>query len=494
MRRTKILVTLGPASSAPPVLDELVEAGADAFRINFSHGSDEEHRATIREARKAAERHGRELAIMADLQGPKLRIGEFASPPALLTEGSSFVLDRSSVPGDASRVGVSLPGFVGAARPGDPILLGDGNVELTVQSADAELIVTKVAHGGPVSSHAGLFLPRAHLRTAILAPKDRHDLSIALHEGVDFVALSFVRDARDLGEASRAIDALRPAIRPGLIAKIERAEALAQIDGILNRADGIMVARGDLGIEVPLQRLALEQKALVERANRAAKIAIVATQLLISMVTAPRPTRAEATDVANAVLDGADAVMLSEESAIGQHPVESVQWLDRIARAAESELVPHVAPIPSAPASTRPDVAVAAATVRISEELAARAIVTPTHSGRTATLVASHRPVAPVWALSSHAPVRRQLALTWGVERFASPRHLSLVALRDLAVALGSRNGLRPGDRLLLTAGYPVEGVPTNLLTVVKMPGARPPAPSKARRRAAAADRGRSRR
>lgn len=494
MRRTKILVTLGPASSSQSILDQLVEAGADAFRVNFSHGSDADHRSMIRAARRSSERHGREVAIVADLQGPKLRVGEFGNSPAILPEGGQFVLDRSTSPGDPTRVGVSLPGFAGAARHGDPILLGDGNVELTVRSADADRIVTRVAHGGPVGSHAGLFLPRAHLRTAILAAKDLHDLAIALDEQVDFVALSFVRDERDLAVARRAISNLRPTLRPGLIAKIERAEALTNIDSILEQADGIMVARGDLGIEVPLQRLALEQKSLVERANRAARIAIVATQLLLSMVTAPRPTRAEATDVANAVLDGADAVMLSEESAIGEHPVEAVRWLDRIARAAEGELVPHTPAIPLAPSDTGSDVAVAAAAVRMGEEVGARAIVTPTHSGNTAALVACHRPVPPVWALSSHRSVRRRLSLVWGVEQFASPRHLSLDGLRRFAVDLGNRAGFRPGDRMLLTAGYPVEGVPTNLVTVVEMPVGAAAKPRKGRRASGEAGRARSRR
>jgi pyruvate kinase len=329
-------------------------------------------------------------------------------------------------------------------------------------------VEVRVRHGGHVASHAGLFLPRARLRTAILAEKDRHDLDLALAEGVDFVALSFVRAASDVARVrQRLARAGHPEV--GLIAKIERAEALAHIDGILEAADAIMVARGDLGIEVPLERLALEQKSLVAKANAAHKPVIVATQMLLSMVSSARPTRAEATDVANAVLDGADAVMLSEESAIGEFPVEAVAWLDRICQTTEEAVRSGELTMRRPPAGARSrEESVADAAVHLADDVHAVAIVTPTHSGRTARLVAASRPATEVVAISSRPETRRRLALTWGVESFACPAALPLDALRTFAERLvAGRTGVRRGASIVLTAGYPVEGRPTNLLTVL---------------------------
>jgi len=469
MRRTKILATVGPATSTVALQVELIRAGADAFRLNFSHGTDEEHRTTLRRLRAAERQSGREVAIVADVQGPKLRIGDLLGGSVTLARGHRWTLDRSRAPGDVDRVGVELPSFATAARPGDPVLLGDGNVELVVRSASSTAISTEVTSGGTLRSHAGLFLPRAHLSTSVLGPKDRRDAQIGVEEGADFLALSFVRDARDVEGARRWLDALPDGKRVGLIAKIERAEALEQIEGILAVADGIMVARGDLGIEVPLERLALEQKSLVRRANVAGRFVIVATQMLLSMLSSPRPTRAEATDVANAVLDGADAVMLSEESAVGQYPVESVRWLDRIALATEPALDPTAlrARVASGPAGTSGERSVAAAAVELAERSGADAIVTPTHSGRTARLVAAFRPACPVLALSSLAETRRRLALVNGVVARENPPHRRLDELRGLAVEVSRREPFGQEGPLVLTAGYPVEGRPTNLVTVV---------------------------
>lgn len=471
MRRTKILATVGPATDSVRQLVRLLEAGVDSFRLNFSHGSDAEHRATLRRVRSAGRVVGREIAIVADVQGPKIRIGDLEGNEITLRRGQRWTLDEEPRPGTTRRVGVAIPGFAGAAHAGDPVLLGDGNVELVVRAAGAHAIETRVVNGGSVSAHAGLFLPRAHLRTSILGPKDRRDARIAAEEGADFLALSFVRSAKDIVSARRWLDGLPKGDRLGLIAKIERAEALASIDGILEVADGIMVARGDLGIEVPLERLALEQKMLVHRANAAGKFAIVATQMLLTMLMSPRPSRAEATDVANAVLDGADALMLSEESAIGQFPVEAVEWLDRIAAATEGAFDPkplreRAAAFPKGATAER---SVAAAAVQLAEGSSAAAIVIPTHSGRTARLVSALRPACPILALSSFSTTRRKLSLVSGVLALRTPSHAGLDELRQQAIEVARRAGLTGPGPLVLTAGYPVEGRPTNLVTVVEM-------------------------
>ncbi len=471
MRRTKILATVGPASSSRSALQSLVAAGVDAFRINFSHGTSEEQRAVLRRIRSVASGARANLAIMADLQGPKVRIGALQNPPYALVEGRPLVLDRDVAPGTAARVSVSLPDLPAAARKGDPVLLGDGSIELVVERVRPAEILTRVVHGGMLTSHAGLFLPRAHLRTQLLARKDRADLALALAEGVDYVALSFVTDARDVRRARKLVESLPGRRSVALIAKIERAEALGRIESILEVSDGIMVARGDLGIEVPLERLALEQKRLVAQANAFGKPVIVATQMLLSMLNSPRPTRAEATDVANAVLDGADTVMLSEESAVGRYPIESVLWLDRITRSIEGAMASGEirGPIPGDRIRSL-ERSVAQAAVQLATSVGAAAIVTPTHSGRTARLVAAHRPSMPILALSTQASTRRQLSLVWGVRAVRSPTRMSLLELRELALRSSVREvGARPTDRIVLTAGYPVEGRPTNLVTVVEL-------------------------
>ncbi len=409
---------------------------------------------------------------------PKFGSEILASPTVRLETGAEWHLDQRGGPGDANRVSVSVPGFAGAARPGDPILLGDGNVELVVERANAETILARVVHGGIVASQTGLFLPRAHLRTSVVGLKDRRDLRLAVSEGVDYAALSFVRDASDVRLARRLLDRLPGGAEVGIIAKIERAEALERIDEILEAANGIMVARGDLGIEVPLERLALEQKMLVRKANRTGKLVIVATQMLLSMITSPRPTRAEATDVANAVLDGTDALMLSEESAVGEYPFDAVQWLSRIAEATEGaiELGDLTRPEMESEESARFERSVAAAAVRLATDVDASAIVTPTHSGRTARLVARLRPKMQVLALSSHATTRRQLALVWGVEARRSPDLPQLQQLRAYVARIASdAASKRSRQPVVLTAGFPLEGRPTNLVTLVE------PAPGEGR-------------
>jgi pyruvate kinase len=469
MRRTKILATVGPATDRADRLARLLESGTDAFRLNVSHGSDEEHAATLRRLHEVSRKARKEVALVVDVQGPKLRIGEIAGGAVRLARGDRWTLDQDPALGSGYRTFVEIPSFERAARRGDPVLLGDGDVQLRVESATPTAIETRVVSGGVVSSHAGIFLPRAHLRTAAFGAKDRADAALALKEGFDYLALSFVRNEADVLVARHWLDEQAGGREVGIIAKIERAEALGAIDGILRTADGIMVARGDLGIEVPLERLALEQKMLVRKANAAGRFSIVATQMLRSMLTSPRPTRAEATDVANAVLDGADAVMLSEESAIGQYPFEAVVWLDRIARATEARFDPKpwrdlVRPQQKGGS----ELPVARAAVDLAENVHARAIVTPTHSGRTARLIAALRPTCPVLALSSSESVRRRLALVRAVQSFPAAAHSDLQSLRTRSLELHGVEGLAPAGPIVLTAGYPVEGRPTNLVTVVE--------------------------
>jgi pyruvate kinase len=494
VRATKILATLGPASDSPEGIRRLLTAGANAFRLNFSHGTEEEHRATLERVHRIVDDRPEPVAIVADLQGPKIRIGDLAAPHYTLKDQAELTLDTDPAPGDGLRIPVTLPELTRVVRPGDPLLLGDGSVELVVTAVQGASVRTRVVHGGALAAHAGLFLPRAKLRPEILGPKDRADLALALEGGVDFIAVSFVRDGADLLRVRREIARRSPRDPIGLIAKIERAEALRHFSTILEAADAIMVARGDLGIEVPLERLALEQKELVRRSNAAARPVIVATQMLLSMVNAPRPTRAEATDVANAVLDGADAVMLSEESAVGQFPAEAVAWLDRIARATEGSLDPDR--FDAVRGDTTAEGRVAASAVGLARSTGARAIVTPTHSGRTARLVARHRPPVPIWAFTSSAAVRRQLALSYGVRTFPSAPHESLADMRRQVLTVAARERLRRGS-IVLTAGFPVEGTPTNLVTLVglgppprRRPAGRAPGRRARRRGGAAASRG----
>jgi len=471
MRRTRVLATVGPASDSTEKLRALLGAGADAFRLNLSHGSPASHREILRRIQAVVRRDGGEVPVVADLPGPKLRLGELTPSPLRLVPGRRWTLDRDPAAGDTHRVPVELPSLSQGIRRGDPVLIGDGSVELRVLNTGPAGIETTVVHGGLVTSHAGLYLPHTRLRAAAFAETDRALATTALDGGADFLALSFVRSPRDVREARQWLDREHPDPVVGLIAKIERPEALREIDGILAASDGLMVARGDLGIEVPLERLALEQKRLVRAANLSGKFAIVATQMLLSMLSSPRPTRAEATDVANAVLDGADVLMLSEESAVGEYPVESVRWLAQIAEATEPAFDTYVLrEQQAATAATDPALAVARAAVGLAEGAGARLIATPTHSGRTAKLVAALHPACPVVALSSSVAVRRQLRLVGGVITRPAPAHSDLARLSEATRLLPAQLGLPGGGVAVLTAGYPLEGRPTNLLTLVDLP------------------------
>lgn len=464
MRATKILVTVGPSCDTTKGLRDLLLAGANGFRLNFSHGSDAEHRATLQRAREVIDRWPEPVALVADLQGPKIRIGSLAGHRLELPSGSDIRLDTDPAPGDARRLSVTLPELLSVVHRGDPLLLGDGSVALRVERISGGAVYAQVEHGGTISEHAGLFLPRAKLRPAIFGAKDRNDLSVALAGGVDYVAASFVQDGHDIRTVRRAIRRRAPLNQVGVIAKIERQEALDHLDEILAESDALMVARGDLGIEVPLERLALEQKEIIRRTNAAGKIVIVATQMLLSMVDSARPSRAEATDVANAVLDGADAVMLSEETAVGHFPAEAVGWLARIASATEAAI--DRGRFTGDTDSARTGAAVAGSAVRLAQVTGAEAIVAPTHSGRTALEVARHRPNCPIWALAESPSVRSRLALAWGVRPHPAHEPLGLLELRAIATELARK--YRAHGPLVLTAGFPLGGRTTNLIMLIE--------------------------
>ncbi len=465
MPRTKIVCTIGPASRSPEKLEHLIAAGMNVARLNFSHGSHEEHEEVIVRLREIAARLGRPLAILQDLAGPKIRIGEIATGTVHLQAGVRFILTTEAVPGDEHRVSITYSALPRDVRPGDTLLLNDGALELRVEETREDEIICRVVVGGPLSSHKGINVPTRSLRVPSITEKDRDDLAFGLERGVDYVALSFVRSSADVLQARRLM-AERGRIVP-LIAKIEKHEALAHIDEIIEVVDGIMVARGDLGVETPLEKVPLVQKMLIHKCNRAGKPVITATQMLRSMVNNPRPTRAEVTDVANAILDGTDAVMLSEETAVGKYPVEAVQMMVRIAEDAESGF-PFSAWAsrlePGEPVSL-PE-AVSRAACALAENIRARSIITFTQSGSTARLVAKYRPRPPILAPTPLEETYRRLALIWGVIPMLSETTQTTDEMMEKAFAAARRAGLvKRGDTVVITAGVPL-GIPgtTNLI------------------------------
>ncbi len=471
MPRTKIVCTIGPASRSPETLRRLADAGMDVARLNFSHGTHEEHAAVLSTVRRISDEIGRPIAVLQDLGGVKIRIGGVAGGAVRLDPGAAFTLTQRPVPGDAREVSLGYPDLVRSVRPGDALLLSDGDVELRVEAIDTVDIRCRVIAGGIISSHKGIHLPHRSIAAPGLTAKDRDDLAFGIAQGVDYVALSFVRSAADILEARRFIDERR-ASTP-IIAKIEKHEALACIDEILAASDGLMVARGDLGVETPLEHVPLLQKMLIDRANRAGKPVITATQMLLSMVDSPRPTRAEVGDVANAILDGTDAVMLSEETAAGRFPVESVATMRRIAEDTEAAF-PFEAwmrRFEDRSLQSLPE-AVAGAACELAEHIGAGVIVAWTESGATARLVARHRPRRPILALSTLPATARRLALVWGVIPLVAEGGPTTDAMLERAPGLAAGRGLlKPGETAVITAGVPM-GVcgSTNLIKAVRAP------------------------
>lgn len=467
MRRTKIICTVGPASAAPERLNALVEAGMNVARLNFSHGSHEFHAQTIEHLRQISREQNKPIALLQDLCGPKIRLGILPTEGLTVQAGEevTFVLQEEGSSQD--ELPLPIPTLFAMIRPGEPILINDGRVKLIVTKRDPDRIRAVVKIGGVLSSHKGVNLPETRLPLASITEKDLLDLRFGIQLGVDLVAVSFVRTAMDLEPAQRMIESAGAKIR--LIAKIERREAVEQFDSILQMADGIMIARGDLGVEMPLDEVPLIQKDIIRRCNRAGKPVITATQMLESMISAPDPTRAEATDVANSILDGTDAVMLSGETAVGQYPVAAVEIMHNIAvRTEQSQQEGAWQRWSSAAASLSVTESVAEAVCRIAYEVGARAILCNTTSGSTAKLVSKYRPTAPIVALTPEESTYHQLSLSWGVQPHLIPPVSTAEEMFTQVVNTSVEMGLaHKGDKVVITSGTAI-GVSgtTSLITV----------------------------
>jgi pyruvate kinase len=460
-RRAKIVATLGPASIDQ--LPALVSAGLDVARLNLSHGSRSTHEQAYERVRRSSDECGRSVGVLADLQGPKIRLGRFAGGRATLSEGQEFTLCADEVEGDDRHVGLSYPGLVRDVSRGDQLLVDDGRLVLSVTGTTDTEIRCRVDVGGPVSDHKGLNVPGAALSVPALSEKDADDLRWALRLRADLVALSFVRSAEDLKPVHEIMDEV--GVRLPVLAKLEKPQAVDSLDDVVAAFDGLMVARGDLGVELPLEDVPLVQKRAVELARERAKPVVVATQVLESMITSPRPTRAEASDAANAVLDGADALMLSAETSVGSYPVESVATMSRIIAAAEQGL-DRLPPLMTPPQTQGGAIATAAASVGAVVE--AKYLVAFTQSGDTARRLARHRNPIPLLAFTPVPSVRSQLSITWGVETFLLPEvETTDEMVRQVDTVLQQIGRCRPGEKIVVVAGSP-PGTPgsTNAMRV----------------------------
>ena len=461
-RRAKIVCTLGPATSGPGTITELVATGLDVARLNMSHGDHDTHRAVYDAVRAACDVSGRSVGVLVDLQGSKIRLGRFAAGPVTLAAGQEFTLTGQNVPGDQDEVSVSYPGLAGDVQPGTRLLVDDGRVVLKVTGVEGVRVRTRVVTGGMVSDRKGLNLPGVRVSVPALTSKDADDLRWALGLRADMIALSFVQGPEDAEHPRKIMDEM--GVRLPLIAKVERPQAVAALGEVVATFDGIMVARGDLGVEYPLEQVPLVQKRAIKLARQAAKPVIVATQMLESMVSAPRPTRAEASDVANAVLDGADALMLSAETSIGAYPVDAVATMARIIEAAEHDW--PFSPPASAPETT--GAAIARAAGEVGAAVGARALVAFTMTGETARRLARYRSPIPLLAFTTESATRSQLALTWGAETFLVPSvaHTDDI-IRQVEATLRDIGQYADGGVVVIVAGSP-PGTPgrTNSLRV----------------------------
>lgn len=452
MRRAKIVCTLGPASSAPERLAELVAAGLDVARLNMSHGDYSDHAQNLANVRAASAAAGRPVGVLADLQGPKIRLGRFAAGQETLAEGDRFVITVEDVPGDRQLCSTTYKGLPGDVNPGDIILIDDGRITLKATEVTAREVVTTVVVGGPVSNNKGINLPGVAVSVPAMSDKDTEDLRWALRHGVDMVALSFVRSAKDIDAVHQVMDA--ESRRVPVIAKIEKPQAVANLDEIIDAFDAFMVARGDLGVELPLEEVPLVQKKIVTAARRWAKPVIVATQMLESMISAPRPTRAEASDVANAILDGADAVMLSGETSVGQYPVLTVQTMARIVENTESHGLDQMHGIIWDPHTTSGVITKAAA--EVGQRIDAKFLVAFTHSGDSALRLSRLRSPIPILAFTPTEATQAKLTLSWGVESFLVPmvNHTDDM-IRQVDKALIDTGKIAEGERVVIVAGSP---------------------------------------
>jgi pyruvate kinase len=463
-RKIKILATLGPSSNTPETIEQLFLAGADLFRINMSHTSHEAMRSLVAAIRDVEAKHDRPLGIVADLQGPKLRIGAFEGGSIQLTRGQTFVLDSDATPGSAKRVQLPHPDILAALEPGHAVLLNDGRVRLKVVEIGKGRAVTEVVEGKDLSDRKGVSLPDTVIRSGALTEKDRRDLDAALAAEVDWVALSFIQRPDDIADARKTVKN-----QAGIMAKIEKPQALQQLEAIMELADGVMVARGDLGVEMPLEAVPGVQKQITRLARRLGKPVVVATQMLESMITAPVPTRAEVSDVATAVFEGADAVMLSAESAAGEYPAEAVATMNRIAEAVEEDKL-----FPTIIQAQRPELestgadTITSAARQIAETLGLAAIVCYTSSGSTGMRASRERPNVPIIALSPVRRTARRLSPVWGLHCVVTEDAHDVDEMVHRACSIAYQEGFaHPDQRIIITAGVPF-GTPgaTNLLRI----------------------------
>ncbi|MFE7131411.1 pyruvate kinase [Streptomyces sp. NPDC057638] len=455
MRRAKIVCTLGPATDSYEQIKALVDAGMDVARFNLSHGLYADHEQRYHRVRKASDESGRSVGVLADLQGPKIRLGRFREGPVLLERGDTFTVTVEETEGDREICGTTYAGLANDVTPGERILVDDGKVTLEVTAVDGPRVRTRVIEGGMVSDHKGLNLPGVAVSVPALSEKDIEDLRWALRIGVDLIALSFVRSGRDITDVHRIMD--EEGRRVPVIAKVEKPQAVENIEEIVAAFDGIMVARGDLGVEMPLEQVPIVQKRAIKLAKRNAKPVIVATQMLDSMIDNSRPTRAEASDVANAVIDGTDAVMLSGETSVGKYPVETVRTMSRIVAAAEEDvLAKGLPPLTERNKPRTQGGAVARAAAEMGDFLGAKFLVAFTQSGDTVRRLSRYRSPIPLLAFTPDPATRSQLNLTWGVETFLGP----WVDSTDAMVAQVDEELLRigrceRGDIVVITAGSP---------------------------------------
>jgi pyruvate kinase len=464
MRRTKILATLGPASENDAIVAQLFEAGADVFRINMSHSSHDVLRARVKQLRALEGRFGRPVGILADLQGPKLRVGTFKDGAAMLENGQRFTLDSNPEPGDATRVHLPHPEILEPLEVGHTVIIDDGKLRLRVVEETPTEAITVVEVGGRISNKKGVSLPDTTIPVSAMTPKDRADLDAALDAGVDWIALSFVQRPEDVAEVKKVARG-----RALVMAKIEKPQAVARLDEILEVSDALMVARGDLGVEMPLEKVPGIQKRITRAGRRMGKPVVVATQMLESMITSPVPTRAEVSDVGTAVFEGADCVMLSAESAAGQFPLQAVATMSRIAEEIEAD--PNYAVIiagqRSEPEHTGAD-AIAAAARQIAETIDLKAIVAWTISGSTAQRVARERPTVPILMMTPKQQTARRMALVWGVHPVVHADIHDVTEMAETGAGAALSEGFaKPGQRVILIAGVPF-GTPgsTNMIRI----------------------------
>jgi pyruvate kinase len=451
-RRTKIIATLGPASSSPEMLSRLFQAGADVFRLNFSHGTQDDHAARFKMIRELEERFNRPIGILADVQGPKLRVGRFSGGRVFLQTGQPLLLDLNPTPGSASRVNLPHPEIIEAAQIGCSLLLDDGKLRLRVVRKRPDALETEVVVGGPLSDHKGVNVPDVVLPIPALTHKDREDLAFALEHGANYIGLSFVQRPEDVAEAKALIHG-----RAWVMVKLEKPQALDNLDAIIQLSDAVMVARGDLGVELPPEEVPLAQKRIVRTARQMGKPVVVATQMLESMISAPAPTRAEASDVATAVYDGTDAVMLSGETAAGQYPFEAVNMMDRIVARVEQDpgWRDMIEASRSEPEHATAD-AIAAATRQVCHTIGAKAVVAYTASGATALRVARERPEAPIICLTPHVTTARRMAVVWGLHAVVAADAHSMGEAVTRAQRVAHVEGFAEhGDEIVVAAGVP---------------------------------------